>query len=691
MSTEAAALASAAPPRIDADNPWPGLLSFSEQDSSFFKGRGHETDDLLRLVLRERLTVLFGVSGLGKSSLLQAGLFPRLRPENIFPVYIRLDFSTPSPDLVAQVLHAITGEAARISAFPDKQRIEALAAQPGERLWEYFHRRDNNFWNERNRPLIPALVFDQFEEVFTLGCQDADRKASSSVFLEQLADLVEGRPPAELKAWIDEHPDEAGQFEFDRHYYKVLLGIREDYLPELESLRARMPRVALNRLRLRRMNGEAALLVVNQAHHLIDADVAEKVVRFVAADQQSELQDLQIEPALLSVFCSELNNKRKENKQEKITLELLQGSQHQVIANFYERSTSDLAPEVRTFIEDHLLTLSGYRDSVALENALGMGISEDTIKKLVDRRLVRQEERGGSKRLELTHDLLVSVVHASRDARRHREAVEKEKAALLAEQERQNQALIKAQEEERLRREKAQELERQQRDKQEMRRLRIRSFIAFAAAILAIGMAVWAFRENRQAFRAGQQTARDGNTIKSQVQTIQNAYSPVLRGDQSDAYHPTEHYDAQEAPGREAIPNRSPAATGTTSQIAMPPPPPPPPQASVAAPRVFVQYVNSQDKAEAAKIASALQSQGCAVQPLQYVPQAAALSRSDVRYYRDADQAEAAKILKLLQSAGQSSAHAYIPSGQKDNPNVRPNTFEVWLANSSNESSGGDL
>ena len=65
----------------DPQNPWPGLLQYEEADREFFQGRQAETDELLRLVMRTRLSVLFGLSGLGKSSLLQAGLFPRLRCE----------------------------------------------------------------------------------------------------------------------------------------------------------------------------------------------------------------------------------------------------------------------------------------------------------------------------------------------------------------------------------------------------------------------------------------------------------------------------------------------------------------------------------------------------------------------------------------------------------------------------------
>src|SRR5271169_731201 len=183
-------------PTVDHENPWPGLLSFTEADSEFFRGRDSEISSLKRLVTRERLTVLFGLSGLGKSSLLQAGLFPRLRPENVFPVYPRLDFSSGT-DLVVQVFATITREAST-------REIEAPTPRNGETLWEYFHREANNFWNSRNRPMMPLLVFDQFEEMFTLGRLDGDRTAATEAFLEQLADLAECRPPAKLKAWIDE-------------------------------------------------------------------------------------------------------------------------------------------------------------------------------------------------------------------------------------------------------------------------------------------------------------------------------------------------------------------------------------------------------------------------------------------------------------------------------------------------------
>ena len=58
--------------QLDADNPWPGLAAYDEASRDFFHGRSAEAAEILRLIRLASLTVLYGKSGLGKSSLLQA-------------------------------------------------------------------------------------------------------------------------------------------------------------------------------------------------------------------------------------------------------------------------------------------------------------------------------------------------------------------------------------------------------------------------------------------------------------------------------------------------------------------------------------------------------------------------------------------------------------------------------------------
>ena len=102
---------------------------------------------------------------------------------------------------------------------------------------------------------------------------------------------------------------------------------------------------------------------------------------------------------------------------------------------------ADHSPELRWFIEDKLITLSGFRNSEAYENALGSpGITAEALDQLVQCRLLRLEERDGVKRIELIHDVLTGVVRKSRDQRlvlekqrqaeqERREAEQREQAA----------------------------------------------------------------------------------------------------------------------------------------------------------------------------------------------------------------------------------------------------------------------
>ncbi|MEO8290529.1 MAG: hypothetical protein ABI649_05980, partial [Gaiellaceae bacterium] len=60
--------------------PFRGLAPFdtTDVDALFFFGRGHEQDVLIANLISFPLTVLYGPSGVGKSSLLRAGVAHRL-------------------------------------------------------------------------------------------------------------------------------------------------------------------------------------------------------------------------------------------------------------------------------------------------------------------------------------------------------------------------------------------------------------------------------------------------------------------------------------------------------------------------------------------------------------------------------------------------------------------------------------
>ena len=73
---------------------YPGVTPFEREQEHLFFGRDQEIADLLRLTALERLLVLFGKSGHGKSSLLNAGVLPKLpaafRGKTCVPIAVRL-------------------------------------------------------------------------------------------------------------------------------------------------------------------------------------------------------------------------------------------------------------------------------------------------------------------------------------------------------------------------------------------------------------------------------------------------------------------------------------------------------------------------------------------------------------------------------------------------------------------------
>jgi hypothetical protein len=400
--------------QVDARNPWLGLASFTEETRAWFFGRDEEVAELSRRVQRKLLTVLFGQSGLGKTSILRAGLVPRLRAQGYCPVYVRIDYAADAPEPAEQIKQAIAQTALASGTW-----TRTGVAEAGESLWEFLHHRDDVLRDGSGQNLIPLLIFDQFEEIFTLAQNDDAGRARAARFIQDLSDLVENRPPRIFEERLETDESAAEKFDFARSDYRVLIALREDYLAPLESLKREMPSIAQNRVRLAPMTGQQALAaVVKPGKGLVNDEVAAAIVRFVAGG--SEIKNAEVEPALLSLVCRELNDARITAGRAEISPDLLEGSQDSILSNFYERSLSDQPPAVRRIIEDQLLTASGFRENIAEERLTAAfkatGAAPDTLAVLVNRRLLRVEERLDLRRVELTHDVLCNVVRRSRDA-----------------------------------------------------------------------------------------------------------------------------------------------------------------------------------------------------------------------------------------------------------------------------------
>ncbi|MBL7827200.1 MAG: hypothetical protein JNJ57_11245, partial [Saprospiraceae bacterium] len=163
-----------------AEYRYPGLQPFETKDAALFYGREREARDLYAQVQVEKMVVLFSKSGMGKSSLLNAGLTPLLEKTPMLPLRVRL--SNEAVPLEQQFLNELESD-----EWKDAVTLDPALRKAGATLWEQVKAAK---FAKNGEPAIPLFVFDQFEEVFTLYSP-----ARRARFLSELADLANGNPP----------------------------------------------------------------------------------------------------------------------------------------------------------------------------------------------------------------------------------------------------------------------------------------------------------------------------------------------------------------------------------------------------------------------------------------------------------------------------------------------------------------
>jgi tetratricopeptide (TPR) repeat protein len=474
----------------DLEHPWLGLESFREETRAYFFGRDTETAELHLRLRSHPLLVLYGRSGLGKTSILMAGLIPRLRAEEQRPLLLRLRYEDPALDVCGQLVSAVfgwgdrQGAAVGLKPRPTKSLLwtERLAEKlklplPDDlpsRLWLRLHYR-------AEPPDITHLILDQFEEVFTLG---ALRAGTEHEVRDVLAIILQGAIPEPISRLIAEHDVFLDHFDPDSIPVRVILALRNDYVYALNRWKRHLLVLGQNNFELRALRGPAAFDAVFKPGELrckyrgaiseqnkvdtglppiVSKETAERIVRFVARkDEDVPLEEIEAVPPILSLLCRELNERRfsepggtPEMPARQITFSQSDADVETIIKTFYERCLAGQPEGVRVFIEEGLVSYSGARlaqdeKSIlrcfeegwdipgALDGRRAAGFGDaakarECLKDLVNQRLLTSLGGGDNPSYELIHDLLAAVAEKSRTAREER--VEKEEAGRRADAE----------------------------------------------------------------------------------------------------------------------------------------------------------------------------------------------------------------------------------------------------------------
>ena len=403
-----------------SDSPFVGPRPFETEDRDRFFGRTRELEELFSLIIAHRAILVYAQSGAGKTSLLKAGVIPRL-VEQAYKVLppARVHGVLPA-DLAAEkvanifVFHALQHWTADLCHGPSAEECGQTTLAEFLKTLVPPCRPDE----ESAAPMV--IVFDQFEEFFTAN---SHRWQERGPFFKQLSQAQEEIPTL-----------------------KVVFVMREEYIAQLDPLAELLPEKLRTRMHLERLRGNSARSAVVkpfQSRGLsFDAGAAEKLlaelseIRVSEGDTFREAHGEFVEPVQLQVVCQSLWENLEEdwkdgssaNSQSPhlITRDFVgrYGDVTHALAHYYDRSVKKAAAEgdigegeLRRWVDKALITPTGTR-GLAVRGASGAPgtIPGLTLKCLEEAHVIRREDRGGTITHELTHDRFIEPVQTSNKA-----------------------------------------------------------------------------------------------------------------------------------------------------------------------------------------------------------------------------------------------------------------------------------
>lgn len=307
------------------------LQSYSESDKEFFFGRKIEIEELLVRIHKYNIVGLFGESGTGKTSLVNAGLIPSFKKEGFVTVSVRC-LDEPIKRVREELLRTLKEK--RVST----QLIEELAATD---TFPHLIIKLKSIVERENLNLI--IIIDQFEELFTRA-REAEREGLSKGIIESL--LL-----TSLKGKV---------------YF--LLSLREDYIGELWdwSHLYNLEDAWIHQYRIKRLTEEKAFEAIVQPLHRLGIKTDNKFVLQLISELKN-IGDGLIYPPYLQIVCTELFEEYKiQNSSSRPLIEFGQNlykgtnTAETIIADYLSESMlRDLTEEEKVYAQNILDLLTG--------------------------------------------------------------------------------------------------------------------------------------------------------------------------------------------------------------------------------------------------------------------------------------------------------------------------------------------
>jgi tetratricopeptide (TPR) repeat protein len=389
----------------DRPNPFVGARPFRLADAGSFHARQAHAHDVAARWLTDRVVVLHGPAAVGKTSLLHAGVVPRLA-------------HTDGVDLL---------QPGRLSRQPGWQQDQAAngyelallrswglptPTAPASSITSFVRARLRRETGHSEPSRILAMI-DQVEELFT---DFPARQAERDHFIDELAAALIAVPALRLLLIArDDHLDELRAYEprFSPHPFS--------YIP----VTALHPQAAIEAVTRpfadggRPLADEAAARLVERLRTITYTDAAGNAATAVAD---------RVEPLFLQIVCAELWSElwsalpAGTQPVSAAGLDAL-GDADRALARFYDSAVDEVQLEtgmpqgrLRGWIESAFVTEHGTRGSVNRGASLTAGVPNDVAEAFAQRHLLAAERRASSTWYQLINDRLIAAVQQANQA-----------------------------------------------------------------------------------------------------------------------------------------------------------------------------------------------------------------------------------------------------------------------------------
>ena len=421
---------------------YPGPKAFTEDQSQLFKGREKEIRYLANLIDLKKTVVLFGKSGTGKSSLLNAGVMPMVKKiQNYEARVIRLLFKGDvSLNMEEDSNYLVNNVIQNYPSDTDHTFLKKIPFE-GNSLWWHFKQLQILDKNLK----CYLLIFDQFEE---LGSY---QHKMVSKFLKQLNELLNFPISPEFKAAFQEaqrnNPElitkEEVSLLFEPIAVKLVLIVKSEKLGLLHAVKNYISDILQNCHELNPLSKEQAIIAIEKPasedlpHFTppfkFERDAINSIVDYLQEKSDTTFYESPgIQTSLLQMICSQIEQVIVPNDEDKVITSKELKEINELTEDYYNSKIKllvnlfnlDEVKEklIRKFLEDKLITQQGetlfreqiFEDNFPIEYTPLKEYDNRILEQLVAFGILRKDKRLAEKGIryfyEISHEKLLDPI-----------------------------------------------------------------------------------------------------------------------------------------------------------------------------------------------------------------------------------------------------------------------------------------